>query len=107
MLDLALEAPSKLDRKFHDDLQWTVIESYALDQPRLVAGQDCRSADLLAEGFAFPLKICLGAIDRFIRESEGIVHTPGSGSEEGGDGLDADAGRGSLWNRAAADERAR
>jgi hypothetical protein len=31
-----------------------VIEPYALDQPRLVTGQDCRSADLLAEGFALP-----------------------------------------------------
>jgi hypothetical protein len=53
-------------------LQGTVIEPDALDQPRLVTGQDCRSADFLAEGFALPLEICLGAIDRFIRESEGI-----------------------------------
>ena len=69
----AFQALSELSRELDDDLEGPVVQADALDQARSVSGQDRRTPDVLAEGFAFPLKICLGAIDRFIRESEGIA----------------------------------
>jgi hypothetical protein len=69
----------------------SVIDLYALDQARFIARQDRGAADRFAEGFAFPLEVCLRSIDGFMRESQCVVHASGRGRENRRNGFDADA----------------
>lgn len=68
-----------------------MIDLYALDQACFVPRQDSAAADRFAEGFAFPLEICLRPIDGFMRENQRVVHASSPSTQKRRNGFDTGA----------------
>lgn len=59
-----------------------MIKPNTYNQTRFVPSENCRAANILAEGLAFPFEVGLATVHGFVREAESIVHTAGSSGEE-------------------------
>jgi transcriptional regulator GlxA family with amidase domain len=69
-IDLAFQVLRELSRELLHGQKRPVVETDALDHPRLVTRDDRRACNILAEKLAFPIKVGPRTIDRFIRKFE-------------------------------------
>ena len=61
-----------------------MVQSDALNQSGSIARQYRGTANVEAEDFPFPFKICLVVVDGLVREGDGVVHAA-CRTKKGGD----------------------